>query len=86
MGMTYAELSEFGRLRKMQNCGPFSMFQKLVHTWSDKCTPQEVSSHRNSHRLSVICTNLYKGVRKNNKINLRDKTKSRGMLKWESIL
>ena len=27
MGMTYAELSRFGRLRKMEQCGPVSMFK-----------------------------------------------------------
>lgn len=43
MGMTYAELSEFGRLRKTDNCGPYSMYQKLVHKWSDRCTPDEVN-------------------------------------------
>lgn len=42
MGMTYAELSEFGRLRKQSACGPFSMFCKLIHTWKDSCTPEEV--------------------------------------------
>ncbi|KOB67091.1 putative glutamine-dependent NAD(+) synthetase [Operophtera brumata] len=41
MGMTYDELSEFGRLRKTHSCGPYTMFQKLVHAWSDKCTPRE---------------------------------------------
>eukprot|EP01112_Ceratiomyxa_fruticulosa_P017654 TRINITY_DN5544_c0_g2_i1.p1 TRINITY_DN5544_c0_g2~~TRINITY_DN5544_c0_g2_i1.p1 ORF type:complete len:705 (+),score=141.82 TRINITY_DN5544_c0_g2_i1:93-2207(+) len=34
MGMTYEELSVFGRLRKIERCGPVSMFQKLVHTWA----------------------------------------------------
>ncbi|XP_075214444.1 NAD synthetase [Lycorma delicatula] len=43
MGMTYHELSTFGRLRKQSYCGPFSMFCKLVDTWSDKCTPEEVA-------------------------------------------
>ncbi|OZJ05110.1 Glutamine-dependent NAD(+) synthetase [Bifiguratus adelaidae] len=33
MGMTYDELSQFGRLRKVERCGPFSMFSKLVHEW-----------------------------------------------------
>lgn len=42
MGMTYTELAHFGRLRKMEHCGPYSMFCKLVHAWADKCTPQEV--------------------------------------------
>ena len=42
MGMTYAELSVFGRLRKVYHCGPYSMFLKLVHLWGDKLTPAEV--------------------------------------------
>ncbi len=39
MGMTYDELSIFGRLRKQKNCGPLSMFCKLVHLWHGKHTP-----------------------------------------------
>ncbi|OTB02192.1 hypothetical protein M426DRAFT_322902 [Hypoxylon sp. CI-4A] len=34
MGMTYAELTIFGRLRKENKLGPFGMFQRLVHDWS----------------------------------------------------
>jgi NH3-dependent NAD+ synthetase len=34
MGMTYAELSVFGVLRKIERCGPVSMFKKLVGSWS----------------------------------------------------
>lgn len=34
MGMTYDELSRFGRLRKVEKCGPYSMFIKLYHEWS----------------------------------------------------
>lgn len=43
MGMTYAELSTFGRLRKTNKCGPYSMFCKLVTMWGDTCKPAEVS-------------------------------------------
>ncbi|KAJ8031870.1 Glutamine-dependent NAD(+) synthetase [Holothuria leucospilota] len=43
MGMTYDELSIYGRMRKIAHCGPFSMFTKLVHDWSDKFTPSEVA-------------------------------------------
>jgi len=44
MGMTYKELSQFGRLRKPGFCGPYSMFMKLVHTWGDEgCTPADVA-------------------------------------------
>lgn len=34
MGMSYSELSRFGKLRKVENCGPESMFVKLYHEWS----------------------------------------------------
>ncbi|XP_013141047.1 PREDICTED: glutamine-dependent NAD(+) synthetase-like [Papilio polytes] len=54
MGMTYAELSQFGRLRKTHHCGPFSMYQKLVHSWSNKCTPQEVCINNYNMNLESI--------------------------------
>ena len=44
MGMTYVELSEFGRLRKEYKLGPFGMWQRLVHQWADKCTPRETAA------------------------------------------
>lgn len=34
MGMTYDELSRFGKLRKVDKCGPSAMFVKLYHEWS----------------------------------------------------
>lgn len=34
MGMTYDELSRFGKLRKVDKCGPYAMFIKLYHEWS----------------------------------------------------
>ncbi|MDE0686003.1 MAG: NAD(+) synthase [Candidatus Poribacteria bacterium] len=42
MEMTYAELSRFGQLRKMEQCGPVSMFEKLVQEW-DHLPPREVA-------------------------------------------
>ena len=42
MGMTYAELNRFGQLRKMEQCGPFSMFEKLVQEWAH-LPPREVA-------------------------------------------
>ena len=42
MGMTYSELSRFGQLRKMEQCGPVSMFEKLVQEW-DHLPPREVA-------------------------------------------
>jgi NAD+ synthase (glutamine-hydrolysing) len=45
MGMTYTELSAFGRLRKISKCGPFSMYEKLLHEWSEKnLSPKEIAS------------------------------------------
>ncbi|KAF0524580.1 glutamine-dependent NAD synthetase with GAT domain-containing protein [Gigaspora margarita] len=44
MGMTYDELSIFGKLRKIERCGPFSMFSKLIHEWGTELRPTEVAS------------------------------------------
>lgn len=63
MGMTYSELSQFGILRKIGNCGPFSMYCKLVQTWSDTCTPKQVAEKVkhffrcyaiNRHKMTVL--------------------------------
>ncbi|KAJ2166176.1 glutamine-dependent NAD(+) synthetase [Coemansia sp. RSA 518] len=43
MGMSYAELSEFGRLRKVDGCGPYSMVMHLLHIWGDQLTPREIA-------------------------------------------
>ncbi|KAF2465588.1 glutamine-dependent NAD(+) synthetase with GAT domain-containing protein [Lindgomyces ingoldianus] len=43
MGMTYDELSIFGKLRKEAKLGPYGMFQRLLHDWRDKCSPSEVA-------------------------------------------
>ncbi|KAK9767400.1 glutamine-dependent NAD(+) synthetase [Basidiobolus ranarum] len=44
MGMTYDELSVFGRLRKVSKCGPFSMFMNLAHEWGETLKPSEVAA------------------------------------------
>ncbi|OWF50194.1 Glutamine-dependent NAD(+) synthetase [Mizuhopecten yessoensis] len=43
MGMTYEELSIYGRLRKQKQCGPYSMFSKLVHTWANRYSPEQIA-------------------------------------------
>lgn len=62
MGMTYVELGIFGRLRKQNCAGPFSMFCKLVHTW-DNCAPKEIADkvkhfYRcyaiNRHKMTIL--------------------------------
>ncbi|KAL5010219.1 hypothetical protein ScPMuIL_012524 [Solemya velum] len=44
MGMTYDELSTYGKLRKQDYCGPYSMFCKLVHRWGHYCNPTQVAT------------------------------------------
>ena len=44
MGMTYDKLSVFGRLRKVEKCGPYNVFTKLVHEWGLFLSPNQVSS------------------------------------------
>lgn len=46
MGMTYDELSIFGRLRKVERCGPYGMFTKLVHEWGNTLSPAQVRTPR----------------------------------------
>lgn len=62
MGMTYDELSRFGRLRKINRCGPFSMFEKLIYEW-DHLPPQLVAEKVkrffyyysvNRHKMTVL--------------------------------
>jgi len=43
MGMTYAELGVYGKLRKQENCGPYSMFCKLLESWSQEKSATEVA-------------------------------------------
>lgn len=42
MGITYDELAIFGRLRKVEKCGPYSTFTKLVHEWGSFLSPLQV--------------------------------------------
>ncbi len=42
MGMSYAELKEYGTLRKIERAGPLSMYKRLVAIWSH-LQPKEVA-------------------------------------------
>ncbi|CAL7952374.1 unnamed protein product [Xylocopa violacea] len=62
MGMTYKELGTFGRLRKQDCAGPFTMFCRLVYMW-DKSSPKEVADkvkhfYRcyaiNRHKMTIL--------------------------------
>jgi len=63
MGMTYDELSEFGRLRKVEKCGPYSIFTKLVHEWGARLSPRQIAEKvklfyfeyaRNRHKMTTL--------------------------------
>ncbi|KZS94636.1 glutamine-dependent NAD synthetase with GAT domain-containing protein [Sistotremastrum niveocremeum HHB9708] len=63
MGMTYDELSVFGRLRKVDKCGPYSMFTKLVHEWGSFLSPTQIAEKvklfyfeyaRNRHKMTTL--------------------------------
>lgn len=63
MGMTYDELSMYGKLRKPGGCGPYSMFCKLIHVWSESFSVEEVAQKVkyffrnysiNRHKMTVL--------------------------------
>jgi len=63
MGMTYNELSVFGRIRKVERCGPYSMFTKLTHVWGSVMSPAQIAEKvklfffehaRNRHKMTTI--------------------------------
>lgn len=65
-GMTYAELSLYGKLRSQKKCGPYSMFCKLLHEWcgqGQSMTPEDVADKVklffrfysiNRHKMTVL--------------------------------
>uniref|UniRef100_A0A2K5WZJ4 Glutamine-dependent NAD(+) synthetase n=1 Tax=Macaca fascicularis TaxID=9541 RepID=A0A2K5WZJ4_MACFA len=63
MGMTYAELSVYGKLRKVAKMGPYSMFCKLLGMWRHVCTPRQVADRvkrfftkhsMNRHKMTTL--------------------------------
>ncbi|KAL3645527.1 hypothetical protein CASFOL_010707 [Castilleja foliolosa] len=63
MGMTYEELSVYGRMRKIFRCGPVSMFKNLCYKWGTKLTPAEIADKVkhffkyysiNRHKMTVL--------------------------------
>ncbi|XP_025054581.1 glutamine-dependent NAD(+) synthetase isoform X6 [Alligator sinensis] len=59
MGMTYAELSIYGKLRKVAKAGPYSMFCKLINMWKEICSPREVAS-KVKHFFRMYSVNRHK--------------------------
>lgn len=68
MGMSYDELSVYGKLRSQSKCGPYSMFCKLLHLWcgpetGKNLSPEEVAAKVklffrfysiNRHKMTVL--------------------------------
>ncbi|KAM7250033.1 hypothetical protein ACFE04_021916 [Oxalis oulophora] len=63
MGMTYEELSVYGRLRKIFRSGPVSMFKNLCFAWGSRLTPAEIAEKVkyffkyysiNRHKMTVL--------------------------------
>lgn len=48
MGFTYDELSIMGKLRKIDKCGPYSMFLKLIQHWKDEKTLEQIAEKVNN--------------------------------------
>ena len=67
MGCTYEELGVFGRLRKIEKLGPFSMWQKLCVQWKH-LSPREVYQRTrflwhnfgiNRHKQEILTPSLH---------------------------
>lgn len=63
MGVTYAELSAFGYLRKVAKLGPWSMYEKLLHLWGNEYSPRQIYEKTrhffyyysiNRHKMTVL--------------------------------
>ncbi|CDY72048.1 BnaC06g41720D, partial [Brassica napus] len=71
MGMTYEELSVYGRMRKIFRCGPVSMFKNLCYKWGTKLSPAEVAEKVkyffkyysiNRHKMTVLTPSYHAEV------------------------
>ena len=62
MGMSYNDLDEFGRLRKISKSGPLSMFERLLFNWpnhSPRLVAEKVKRFFyyysiNRHKMTVL--------------------------------
>jgi NAD+ synthase (glutamine-hydrolysing) len=53
MGMSYEELDEFGRLRKIERAGPLSMFEHLLLKWGDH-SPKKLSPRQIADKVKLF--------------------------------
>uniref|UniRef100_A0A6J0SU63 Glutamine-dependent NAD(+) synthetase n=2 Tax=Pogona vitticeps TaxID=103695 RepID=A0A6J0SU63_9SAUR len=59
MGMTYSELSVYGKLRKIAKAGPYTMFCKLITMWKEICAPRQVAT-KVKHFFRMYSVNRHK--------------------------
>ena len=73
MGMTYDELSVYGRLRKNEKLGPYGMFTKLCAEWGGErgLSPTEIAAKvklfffeyaRNRHKMTTLTPSYHAEV------------------------
>eukprot|EP00887_Chlorella_sp_A99_P004869 scaffold4.g4869.t1 len=61
MGMTYEELSIYGRMRKIGRCGPVSMFRALLAQWRG-LHPPAVVAQKVKHFFTYYAINRHKAT------------------------
>ncbi len=59
MGITYAELSTFGRLRKNDKLGPWGAYSKLLSTWGSQKSKQNPNDQAVSPRQIAEKTKFF---------------------------
>ena len=68
MGMTYDELSVYGKLRKQESCGPYTMFCRLLESWYDRLTPKQIADKVkyffvkyaiNRHKMTIVTPSYF---------------------------
>lgn len=59
MGITYAELSTFGRLRKNDKLGPWGAYSKLLSTWGSHKSKQNPNHQPVSARQIAETTKFF---------------------------
>lgn len=68
MGMTYDELSVYGKLRIQNYCGPYSMFCKLLMLWSNQYTAEQIAEKVkhffrcyaiNRHKMTILTPSFH---------------------------
>ena len=61
MGLSYEELGDIGRERKIKCCGPVGMFSSLAPRWQDKYTPKE-TAEKIKHFFRAYSMNRHKAT------------------------